>query len=36
MDIDDIRSKFDNKYDGSIAEMLTYVDKLEQEGKING
>lgn len=36
MDIDDIRSKFDNKYDGAITEMLTYVGKLEQEGKING
>lgn len=36
MDIDDIRSKFGSKYDGAITEMLAYVDKLEQEGKING
>lgn len=36
MDIDDIRDKFGDKYDDAIAEMLEYVDKLEQEGKING
>lgn len=36
LDIDDIRSKFGSKYDSAIAEVLTYVDKLEQEGKING
>lgn len=34
MDIDDIREKFGSKYDGAIAEMLKYVDKLEAEGKI--
>lgn len=36
MDIDDIHSKFGDKYDSAISQMLTYVDKLEQEGKING
>ena len=36
MDIDDIRDKFGDKYDDAIAEMLEYVDKLEQEGNING
>lgn len=36
MDIDDIHDKFGDKYDDAIAEMLEYVDKLEQEGKING
>lgn len=35
MDIDDICEKFGDKYDDAIAEMLEYVDKLEQEGKIN-
>ncbi len=35
MDIDDIHDKFGNKYDDAIAEMMTYVNKLEQEGKIN-
>lgn len=35
MDIDDIRDKFGNKYDGAINEMTEYVDKLEQEGKLN-
>ncbi|MBD5149394.1 MAG: hypothetical protein HDT18_03255 [Oscillibacter sp.] len=35
MDIDDIRDQFGNKYDEAISEMLAYVDKLEQEGKIN-
>ena len=35
MDINDIRDKFGNKYDDAIAEMMTYVNKLEQEGKIN-
>lgn len=34
MDIDDIHEKFGNKYDAPIQEMLKYVDKLEQEGKI--
>ncbi len=36
MDIDDIHEKFGDKYDDAIAEMLEYVDKLEEEGKING
>lgn len=36
MDIDDIHEKFGDKYDDAISEMLEYVDKLEQEGKING
>lgn len=34
MDIDDIRSKFGNKYDKAIEQMLKYVDKLEEAGKI--
>ena len=34
MDIDDIRSKFGDKYDKSIDEMLEYVNELEKEGKI--
>lgn len=34
MDIDDIHSKFGNKYDIQINSMLEYVDKLEQTGKI--
>lgn len=34
MDIDDIHEKFGDKYDDAIAEMLEYVDQLEQEGKI--
>ncbi len=34
MDIDDIHDKFGDKYDDAIAEMMEYVDKLEQEGKI--
>ena len=34
MDIDDIRSKFDDKYDESIEQMLEYVDKLEKEEKL--
>ena len=34
MDIDDIHEKFSDKYDDAIAEMLTYVNKLEMEGKI--
>ena len=34
MDINDIRDKFDSKYDKAISEMLSYVDKLEKEGKI--
>lgn len=36
MDIDDIHDKFGDKYDDAIAEMLEYVDQLEQEGKIDG
>lgn len=35
MDIDDIQSKFGDKYDNAISQMLEYVDKLEAEGKIN-
>ena len=34
MDIEDIKDKFGDKYDGAISEMMEYVDKLEQEGKI--
>lgn len=34
MDIDDIHEKFGDKYDDAIAEMLEYVSKLEEEGKI--
>ena len=34
MDIDDIHEKFGDKYDEAIAELLDYVDKLEEEGKI--
>ncbi len=34
MDIDDIREKFGDKYDDAIREMLEYVDKLEEGGKI--
>lgn len=34
MDIDDLRDKFGDKYDDAIVEMLDYVDRLEQEGKI--
>ena len=34
MDIDDIHDKFGDKYDDAIAEMMNYVDQLEQEGKI--
>lgn len=36
MDIDDIHDKFGDKYDEAIGEMMEYIDKLEQEGKING
>ncbi|NNU76339.1 hypothetical protein [Clostridium estertheticum] len=36
MDIDDIHEKFGDKYDDAIAEMLEYVDKLEEEGRIDG
>lgn len=36
MDIDDIHDKFGDKYDDAISEMLEYVDKLEEEGKIDG
>lgn len=35
MDIDDIHDKFGDKYNDAIAEMLEYVDNLEQEGKID-
>lgn len=34
MDIDDLHEKFGDKYDGAIEEMLGYVNKLEEEGKI--
>ena len=34
MDIDDIHSKFGDKYDVAIAQMLEYVDELEQNNKI--
>lgn len=34
MDIEDIASKFANKYDNAIKEMLEYVSKLELEGII--
>ena len=34
LDIDDIHDKFGDKYDDAIAEMMEYVDQLEQEGKI--
>ena len=34
MDIDDIHDKFGDKYDDAIAEMMEYVDQLEQEGKL--
>ncbi|MBP1566617.1 MAG: hypothetical protein J6A58_12805 [Oscillospiraceae bacterium] len=34
LDIDDIRGKFGNKYDGAISEMMKYVDKLESEGNL--
>lgn len=34
MDIDDIKEKFGDKYDDAIAEMMEYVDQLEQEGRI--
>jgi len=34
MDIDDIHEKFGDKYDDAIAEMLEYVDKLEEEGRV--
>lgn len=34
MDIDDIHDKFGTKYDDAIAQMLEYVDQLEEEGKI--
>ena len=36
MDIDDIRDRFGDKYDEAIEEMMEYVNRLEQEGKING
>lgn len=34
MDVNDIQSKFGDKYDDAIAEARAYIDKLEQEGKI--
>lgn len=34
MDIDDIREKFGDKYDGAINEMLAYLDELKEAGKI--
>ena len=34
MDIDDIHEKFDDKYDTGIKQMLTYIDKLEEEGRV--
>ena len=34
MDIDDIKSKFGNKYDDAISQMMDYIDKIESEGKI--
>lgn len=34
MDIDDIKEKFGNKYDKAIEQLLQYVDKLEEEGRI--
>lgn len=34
MDIDDLRDKFGDKYDNAISQMLNYVEKLEQAGKI--
>lgn len=34
MDIDDIHDKFRDKYNDAISQMLDYVEKLEEEGKI--
>lgn len=34
MDVDDIKSKFGNKYDHAISEARAYIDQLEQGGKI--
>jgi len=34
MDVDDIRSKFGDKYDDAIAQAEKYMDKIELEGKI--
>ena len=34
MDIDDIHSKFGDKYDKGIGEMLEYVNELDKAGKI--
>lgn len=34
MDITDVKEKFGSKYDAGISQLLSYVDKLEQEGKI--
>ena len=35
MDIDDLRSKFGNKYDSAIKEMESYVDTLNPQDFIN-
>src|SRR5690606_6965105 len=35
MDIDDIRSKFGNKYDSAIKEMTDYINTLNPEDFIN-
>ncbi|MGL5981495.1 MAG: hypothetical protein ACRCZY_11610 [Phocaeicola sp.] len=34
MDIDDLHDKFGEKYNDAISQMLKYVDRLEEEGKI--
>ncbi len=34
MDIDDIKSKFGDKYDDAISEMNSYIDKMKHEGRI--
>ena len=36
MDINDIRSKFGDKYNEAIEEMLNYITQLEREGLIRG
>jgi hypothetical protein len=36
MDVDDIHEKFGDKYDKAIAESQEYINKLIQEGKIDG
>ena len=35
MDIDDLQSKFGNKYDSAIKEMESYVDTLNPQDFIN-